>query len=87
MIGTNLNNMNKATTGNTLKWIATAVLIVGTFVNAGFPELYPVGPLLLAMGGVIWLIVSFLWKEPALIVTNLVLTAMGFGGILLYYLR
>ena len=38
--------MNKATTGNTLKWIATAVLIVGTFVNAGFPELYPVGPLL-----------------------------------------
>lgn len=87
MIGTNLNNMNKATTGNTLKWIATAVLIVGTFVNAGFPELYPIGPLLLAMGGVIWLIVSFLWKEPALIVTNLVLTTVGFGGILLYYIR
>jgi hypothetical protein len=87
LIGTNLNNMNKATTGNTLKWIATAVLIVGTFVNAGFPELYPIGPLLLAMGGVIWLIVSFLWKEPALIVTNLVLTTVGFGGILLYYIR
>lgn len=79
--------MEKVTAGNTLKWLATAVLIIGTFVNAGFPELYPAGPLLLAMGGIIWLIVSFLWKEPALIVTNLVLTFMGFGGILLYYLK
>ena len=79
--------MAKVNTGNTLKWLATAVLIIGTFVNAGYPELYPVGPLLLAMGGVIWLIVSFLWKEPALIVTNTVLTLMGFGGILLYYIK
>jgi hypothetical protein len=79
--------MKKVTTGNNLKWLATAILIIGTFVNAGFPELYPVGPLLLAMGGIVWLIVSFLWKEPALIVTNLVLTAMGFGGILLYYIK
>lgn len=70
--------MEKVKTGNTLKWIATAVLIIGTFVNAGFPELYPIGPLLLALGGVIWLAVSFLWKEPALIVTNLVLTTVGF---------
>lgn len=79
--------MEKAHTGNNLKWLATAILIIGTFVNAGFPELYPAGPLLLAMGGIVWLIVSFLWKEPALIVTNLVLTAMGFGGILLYYIK
>ena len=79
--------MTNVKTGNSLKWLATAVLIVGTFINAGFPELYPVGPLLLAMGGVIWLIVSFLWKEPALIVTNTVLTLMGFGGILLYYIK
>ena len=79
--------MTKVNTGNKLKWLATAVLIIGTFINAGFPELYPTGPLLLALGGVIWLIVSLLWKEPALIVTNLVLTAMGFGGILLYYIK
>ena len=70
-----------------LKWIATFTLIVGTFVNAGFPELYPIGPILLAMGGVVWLIVSLIWKEPALITTNLVLTITGLGGILLYYLR
>jgi hypothetical protein len=79
--------MEKVNTGNNLKWLATAILIIGTFVNAGFPELYPAGPLLLAMGGIVWLIVSILWKEPALIVTNLVLTAMGFGGILLYYIK
>jgi len=79
--------MEKVKTGNQLKWVATSILIIGTFVNAGFPELYPIGPLLLAMGGVIWLIVSFLWKEPALIVTNSVLTLMGFGGILLYYIK
>lgn len=70
-----------------LKWIATAILIVGTFVNAGFPELYPVGPILLALGGVFWLIVSLIWREPALIVTNIVLTCVGVGGIILYYIR
>ena len=70
-----------------LKWIATVILIVGTVVNAGFPELYPMGPMLLALGGVFWLLVSLIWKEPALIVTNIVLTTVGIGGILLYYIR
>lgn len=70
-----------------LKWIATAILIVGTFVNAGFPELYPMGPALLALGGVFWLIVALIWRESALIVTNIVLTCVGIGGILLYYIR
>jgi len=69
-----------------LKWIATAILIVGTFVNATYPSLYPLGPGLLALGGIFWLIVSFMWKEPALIVTNGVLTVVGLGGIALYYL-
>ena len=70
-----------------LKWIATFTLIVGTFINAGFPHLYPIGPMLLAMGGIIWLVVSVIWKEPALITTNAVLTITGIGGIMLYYLR
>ena len=51
-------------TDQILKWIATFTLIVGTFVNAGFPHLYPIGPMLLAMGGIVWLIVSVIWKEP-----------------------
>jgi len=69
-----------------LKWVATVVLIIGTFVNATFPNLYPLGPGLLALGGILWLIVSIMWKEPALIVTNGVLTLVGLGGIALFYL-
>jgi hypothetical protein len=45
------------------------------------------GPMLLALGGVFWLLVSLIWREPALIVTNIVLTTVGIGGILLYYIR
>jgi|TARA_B100001741_G_C16490584_1_gene569472 hypothetical protein len=66
-----------------LKWVATLILIIGTFINAGFPELYPLGPGLLALGGAVWLIVSFMWKEPALIITNGVLTIVGISGIIL----
>jgi hypothetical protein len=43
------------------------------------------GPGLLALGGVVWLIVSVMWKEAALIVTNGVLTLVGISGIFLYY--
>ena len=57
---------------NVLKWIATVVLIVGTAVNsAGY---YPAGPILLILGGIIWLAVSIRWREPALIVTNSLMT-------------
>ena len=66
-----------------LKLVATLILIIGTFINAGFPELYPLGPGLLALGGAVWLIVSFMWKEPALIITNGVLTIVGISGIIL----
>ena len=66
-----------------LKWIATIILIIGTGVNAlGF---YPYGPMLLALGGAVWLIVSVMWKEPALIVTNAVLTLVGITGLLITY--
>jgi hypothetical protein len=62
---------------NILKWIATVILIVGTAVNGlGY---YPAGPIILAVGGFVWLIVSLMWKEPALIVTNVVMTLTGVG--------
>ena len=60
-----------------LKWVATATLIVGTVFNAGFPDLYPVGPLILAAGGYIWLVVSIMWKDWALIATNVVMSTTG----------
>ena len=62
-----------------LKWIATVILIVGSFVNA--VGIYPLGPILLLAGGFVWLVVSFLWKEPAMIITNLVAFAAGSAGL------
>lgn len=70
-------------TANILKWVATAFLIVGTLINA--LGIYPLGPILLLLGGFFWLIVAILWKEIALIVNNAALTLMGIGGLLYSY--
>jgi hypothetical protein len=63
----------------TAKWIATAVLIVGTAVNS--LGIYPLGPLLLVLGGIIWLGVALKLKDRPLIVTNLVMSLVGLAGI------
>lgn len=66
-----------------LKWTATAILILGTAVNSlGY---YPLGPVILVAGGVVWLVVAIMWKEPALIITNAVMSAVGAGGLLINY--
>ena len=67
-----------------LKWTATTVLIVGTGINAF--GIYPLGAIILALGGLIWLAVSCMWREPSLIVTNAVLFLVGTGGIVLNYI-
>lgn len=65
---------------NFAKWLATAVLIAGTAVNGlGY---YPEGPLLLVAGGVIWLGVAVRVRDYPLIVTNLVMSAVGLGAVL-----
>ena len=62
-----------------LKWLATITLIVGTAVNSlGF---YPAGPLILITGGLLWLTVSIRWKEPALIVTNAIMSFTAIVGV------
>ncbi len=66
-----------------LKWAATVLLIIGTGVNSlGY---YPLGPLILAAGGVLWLAVSIMWREPALIVTNAVMLVTGLVGLAWVY--
>ena len=66
-----------------LKWTATAILIVGTAVNSlGY---YPEGPLILILGGIIWLIVSIRWREYSLIVVNAVMTLTAAIGLTLHY--
>jgi hypothetical protein len=69
-----------------LKWIATATLVVGSFINSAFPELYPIGPIILIVGGAIWLVVSCIWREWSLIITNSVMTLVAVAGMAYYYL-
>ena len=69
-----------------LKWSATAILIAGTFVNAGYPELYPIGPALLVFGGFVWLAASVIMRDAALMVTNLVMSTVGLLGIIFFTL-
>jgi hypothetical protein len=62
-----------------LKWLGTVTLIVGTGVNSlGY---YPLGPLILLLGGAFWLAVSIRWREPALIVTNAVMFLTAAAGL------
>lgn len=63
-----------------LKWIATAVLVVATALTS--LNIYPYGPIFYLLGGILWLIVSIMWKEPALIVTNLVLASVNALGLI-----
>jgi hypothetical protein len=63
-----------------LKWIATAVLIVATALTS--LNIYPLGPMLYLTGGLLWLVVSIMWKEPALIVTNLTLASVNAIGLI-----
>ena len=62
-----------------LKWTATAILILGTAVNGlGY---YPLGPLLLVLGGFIWLVVAIRVRDTPLIVTNLVMSLVGLAAV------
>jgi len=59
-------------------------LIVGTAINA--IGIFPLGAIVLITGAVIWLIVAVLWREPAMIVTNAVMSSVGIGCLTYNYL-
>jgi hypothetical protein len=68
-----------------LKWVATGILIVGSLVNSlGY---YPAGPMILGLGAIVWLIVSIMWKEMSLVVTNLIFAIVTAIGLIIYYLN
>jgi hypothetical protein len=72
-------------TDQILKWVATGILIVGSLVNSlGY---YPAGPMILGLGAIVWLIVSIMWKEMSLIVTNLIFAVITSIGLIIYYLN
>lgn len=63
-----------------IKWSATVILIVGSFVNS--MRVYPEGPWLLVLGGVLWLISAIKMQDRALIVTNAVMVCAGAGPLI-----
>lgn len=63
-----------------IKWSATVVLIVGSFVNS--MQVYPQGPWLLVLGGVLWLVSALRMRDRALIVTNAVMVCAGAGPLI-----
>ena len=66
-------------TAEQLGWVATAILIVASGINGlGY---YPLGPLSLAAGGLLWLVVAVLRRDWPLIITNAVMGAVGLGTI------
>ena len=56
-------------------------------VGANSLAIYPLGPLATLAGGLTWLIVSIMWKEAALITTNLVLSAITVIGLYITYIH
>jgi hypothetical protein len=65
----------------TAKWTGTGILILGTAVNGlGY---WPWGPLMLALGGLVWGAVAIITKDRALLVTNAVMSAVGVGAVVL----
>ena len=63
-----------------IKWSATLVLIVGSFVNS--LQMYPEGPWILVLGGVLWLTSAIRMQDRALIVTNAVMVFAGAGPLI-----
>ena len=51
-----------------LKWIATAVICIGSFCTS--VNIYPLAPILMNLGTILWLIVAIMWRESSLIVVN-----------------
>lgn len=64
---------------NTIKWAATATLIVSVGLNG--LGIYPLGPIVQISGGLLWTIASFRMKDMPLIVTNTAMTVVGVAAI------
>ena len=69
----NINLVEKVTPSHTLdwyiKWVASAMLLIGMSMR-GIAELIVFDLSISALGVTLWLWVSILWKDRALIVVN-----------------
>jgi len=59
--------------------------MIGAALNS--LNIYPLGPIMNLFGGLTWLVVSIMWKEAALINTNIVLFTITFIGLAYTYIH
>jgi len=62
-----------------IKWAATTVICAGALCTS--LNIYPLGPLLLNIGTVLWLIVSIMWREASLIAVNAIVLVIYTTGL------
>ena len=68
-----------------LKWVATAMLIVGALTTA--LNIYPLNVLLNTFGGILWTTAGIIMKDKPLITVNATLTLIyGLGAIYAIYI-
>jgi len=63
-----------------IKWTATNLLIVSVALNG--LGMYPWGPIVAIVGGVLWTVAAFHMNDKPLIVTNLLMTSIGAATVL-----
>jgi len=68
-----------------LKWCGTWCLLTGAFCTAF--NIIPLKLILSTSGGVLWLVVGFLWADRSLILLNLAVGSIYFVGLLKYYME
>ena len=72
-------------TDDIIKWLGTSVLIIGTGVNG--LNIYPMGAMILTLGGWIWLTAAIRAGDWPLIITNLIMSMTGMAGIIYNYVK
>jgi hypothetical protein len=67
-----------------LKWSAVVVTIIGAIFTS--MNSYPLGPIFLNLGSLLWLGVAIIWREWSLIVINAVLLSIYSVGLVAKFL-
>lgn len=63
-----------------IKWLATIVALVHVICTAH--DVYPYYKFTGLLTASLWILLSFLWKEPSLIILNVIMAAIYIHGIL-----
>ena len=69
-----------------IKWVSSIIILTAiTIRSAGVPELMWVDMLLSWIGACGWFVVSWMWKDRALILLNGVMGIVLFSGLIRYF--